>query len=231
MLAVIAILATAMAPAIVQRILDQRVEATRDEERLIYEAIAGRQDQPGNFGFTGDIGRFPQSFAELTQPQGLPLYTTATQGNVGVGWRGPYINTGDTADDYLNDAFGHPYTGSSLGQVRSAGPDGIAGNADDIVYPPSAPTATGRLLVTVKTSSGNKTQTDPSGYGVVLYFATNGTETSISDATSPFAFENVPIGLHCVQVVKQSNPQAGSIVAQQTISIYGGRTTTVELWF
>lgn len=231
-IAVIAILATALTPAIVQRIMDTRIDATRDEERSLYEAMVGRPDQPGNFGFVGDIGRLPQSFSELVQPAGWPLYTTATHGRVGIGWRGPYVNIGNSPNDYLTDAFGRPYTGASSGQIRSAGPDGIAGTTDDIVYPPNPPVTVGRVMVAVKTMSGNNIVVDPAGYDVTLYYSNGGVEAALSDSTSPFVFDNVPMGLHAVQVTKRTNPQSGSVVAQQTITSRGnGQTTTVELWF
>ena len=104
-------------------------------------AARGMVGKPGDgrFGFVGDIGRLPASFQELAQPGGLPAYTTSTTRGIGMGWRGPYVNIGTSANDYLTDAFGRAYTGASSGQVRSAGPDGVAGNADDIVYPPAAP--------------------------------------------------------------------------------------------
>jgi prepilin-type N-terminal cleavage/methylation domain-containing protein len=228
--AVISILAAAVTPAIVQQIMDTRVAATQTEARALYEAMMGDVTQ-NRFGFVGDIGRQPDSFQELAQPSGLPSYTTTTTRGVGIGWRGPYINTGTSNTDYLTDSFGRFYTGASSGQVRSAGPDGIANNTDDIVYPPSAGIATGDLVVTVKTIQGNKTIVDPSGYRVDLFYASNGAEASVSDSTSTFTFSNVPMGLHAVRVVKTSNPQAGSIVAEDTVVVRPGSTTSAELWF
>jgi prepilin-type N-terminal cleavage/methylation domain-containing protein len=231
-IAVLAVLAIALSPAIVQQLTNQRVDRTREEARSLYEAMVGRLDQPGNFGFAGDMGRLPQSFVDLVEPGGLPLYTTTTQGQVGIGWRGPYVNVGQSRTDYLADEFGRPYTGASAGQVRSAGPDGAAGTADDIVYPPSPPVFTGRVIVTVKTIVSNKTVVDPAGYDVTLYYSNGGTKAALSDSASPFVFDNVPMGLHHIQVIKRSNPQAGSIVARETVLTRGsGGTTPAELWF
>lgn len=228
-IAVLGIIATALTPAIVQRIMDTRIDTTREEERSLYEAMIGRSDQPGNFGFVGDLGRLPTSFTELVQSTGMPVYTTATQGNVGMGWRGPYVNVGNSAADYLTDAWGRAYTGASTGQVHSAGPDGTAGNSDDIVYPPSALVITGRVIVTVKTMQGNKIVVDPSGYSVALYYSNSGVQATLTDAASTFVFDNVPMGLHRIQVIKISN---GAIQAQETITSQGkGVTTTVEEWF
>lgn len=231
-IAVLAVLATALAPVIVQRLTDQRIDGTRDEARSLYEGMVGRADQPGNFGYVGDMGRLPNTFAALVQPGGLPLYTTNTPGQVGMGWRGPYVNVGRSQTDYLSDEFGRPYTGASGGQVRSAGPDGAAGTADDVVYPPLPPVFIGRVIVSVKTIVSNKTVVDPAGYDVTLYYSNGGTQASLSDSASPFVFDNVPMGLHHIQVIKRGNPQNGSIVARETVLTQGsGRTTPVELWF
>jgi len=229
-LAVIGILAAAISPAVVQRIMDGRIEATRVEAQALHEAIVGKGSE-NRFGFVGDIGRLPTSFQELAQVGGLPVYTTSSFRNIGMGWRGPYVNTGVTANDYLTDAFGRPYTGASSGQVRSAGPDGVSGNADDIVHPPAAPMIAGNVTVTVKTMQGAKTIVDPSGYRVELFYASSGAQASLTDTTAPFSFSNVPMGLHAVRVVKTANPNAGSVVSQDTITVRPGSTTASELWF
>jgi general secretion pathway protein G len=229
-MAVIGILAAAIAPSVLQRVVDGRVDATRAEAQTLYEAMAGK---PGDnrFGFVGDIGRLPNSFQELAQAGGLPPFTTATFRNIGMGWRGPYMNTGVTADDYLTDAFGRPYTGASAGQVRSAGSDGVSGNADDIVYPPALSAIRGSVVVTVKTVVNRKTIVDPSGYRVELTYANGGVEASLADTAAPFSFSNVPMGLHGLRVVKTANPNAGAVVSQDTITVRPGATTAAELWF
>ena len=78
----------------------------------------------------------------------------------------PVREAGASANDYLTDSFGRNYTGVSTGQIRSAGPDGIANNSDDIVYPPSVPVLLGDVTVAVKTITGGKTVVDPTGYRV-----------------------------------------------------------------
>lgn len=229
-IAVIGILVAAVTPSVVQRIMDGRIDETRVEAQSLYDGMVGKPSD-GSFGFVGDLGRLPSSFSELAQRGGLPAYTTNTTRGVGMGWRGPYVNIGTSANDYLTDAFGRAYTGASSGQVRSAGPDGIAGNADDIVYPPSAPIIGGTVTATVKTISGGKTLVDPAGYRVDLFYANGGTETSLADAAAPFSFSNVTMGVHAIRVVKTVNPQAGSIVAQDTIVVRPSSTTAAELWF
>jgi general secretion pathway protein G len=230
-LSVLAILAAVVTPSFVQEIGQTRIDATREETRVLHEAMVGPSTGETRFGFVGDIGRLPNSFQELAQQSGLPAYTTSTVRSVGMGWRGPYVNTGTSATDYLNDSFGRAYTGAPSGQVRSAGPDGVANNADDIVYPPLAPTVVGSVTVTVKRIQGGKTIVDPAGYRVDLYYASNGAQSSVSDTSAPFTFANVPIGLHAVRVVKTSNPKAGSIVGEDTIVVRAVSTTAIEIWF
>jgi len=228
---VLAILAAAVAPMFVQEIGQARVQATEAEARVLYEAMVGPSTGETRFGFVGDIGRLPSTFQELVQQGTLPAYTTATERSIGMGWRGPYVNVGTAPTDYLNDGFGRPYTGSSTGQVRSAGVDGVANTADDIVYPPTPPAITGSVAVTVKTMQGQKIIVDPAGYRVELFYANNGSQTSVSAESAPFNFSNIPMGLHAVRVVKTSNPFAGSVVAQDTVIVRPGSTAAIELWF
>jgi general secretion pathway protein G len=229
-MAAIGLLAAAIAPPVVQRILDGRIDETRVEARILHEAMVGKAGE-NRFGFVGDIGRLPSSFQELAQASGLPAYTTTTFRNVGMGWRGPYVNTGMTATDYLTDAFGRSYTGATTGQVRSPGPDGAANTTDDIVYPSSASSISGHLVVTVKTITGGKTVVDPVGYRVELLYASSGVEALLGDAAPPFSFSNVPMGVHAIRVVKTSNPNAGSLVSQDTVTVRPAGTTAAELWF
>ena len=228
-LAILAILAAVATPMIMQRLLEARIDATREETRALYEAMVGRESDPGSFGFAGDMGQLPASFQQLVQASGLPLYTTQTARGVGMGWKGPYLNLGGSATDYLTDGFGRPYTGAPTGQVRSAGPDGIAGNADDIVYPLGPPDITGSVHVSLKTIVEKKTVNDPAGYVVDLYYSNGGTQSVVRDNNPPFRFDNVPMGLHAVQVVRTQG--GGQVVAGETISLRRGAAALLELWF
>jgi general secretion pathway protein G len=231
-LAVLTILATAITPALLQRVIDQKIETTRQEAKTIHEAIVGRSDVPGQFGFVGDMGRLPQSFEELLRPQReAVLFTAVTFRGVGMGWKGPYINVGDTKEDVLTDAFGRPYGGISTGQIRSAGPDGVMDNEDDIVYPPNLPNIRGRVMVTIKRMAAEDQSytLDPAGYEVRLYYSNNGQQAMIADNIAPFVFENIPQGIHAIEVNRLKRNQ---IVVQDTIQSFGGGATKlVELYF
>ena len=229
-LGVMAILAAAVAPAFVQEIGETRIEATQLEQRVLYEGMVGPASSETRFGFVGDIGRLPTALTELVQPGSLPSYTTNTTRKIGMGWRGPYINPGSSANDYLTDGFGRDYTLAS-GQIRSAGPDGVANTSDDLVYPPSPMPIQGNVIVTVKQEVGARVFVDPAGYRVDVFYASNGSEAMVSAAAGPFSFTNLPMGVHAVRVVKTTNPNPGTVVAQDTIVIRAGSTAAVELWF
>ena len=229
--AVIGILAAAVTPTVMNEIMDTRVNATRSEGEGLHEAMVGAPSAAGTrFGFVGDIGRLPTTLAELATQSGLPNYSTSNIRSIGMGWRGPYINSGTSTTDYQRDAFGRLFVLNS-GQVRSYGPDGIANNTDDIVYPPTAPIVTGTVAITVKTISGGKTVVDPSNYRVDLYYANAGSEAVVSDANAPFTFTNVPMGLHAARVIKTNNPNSGSTMVEDTVVVRPGTTNAAELWF
>jgi hypothetical protein len=228
--AVLAILATAITPMILQQIVDAKMETTRKEAKLLHEAVLGRPDVPGSFGFFGDMGRYPSSLKELVKPAtGTPFFTTVTFRNVGMGWKGPYINTGDSKDDALIDAFGREYVQTNIGQVRSAGPNGIFDDDDDILYPPNPAQPFGRVMVTVKRldAVGTGYTVDPVGYTVRLFYSKNGVEGYIDDPVAPFVFETVPQGVHAIAVMR-----GNVLVIQDTIQVFGGGTAKViELSF
>jgi general secretion pathway protein G len=228
-IAVIGILAAAIAPSVIQQVMDTRVEGTRSEARQIAEGIVGNPSL-NQFGFAGDIGRLPVSLQELAAIGSLPAYSTANVRGIGMGWRGPYVNSGSSTTDFLTDAFGRMYVLAS-GQVRSAGPDGVANTADDIVYPPSAPEITADVTVTVKTIVGGKTVVDPADYRVDLYYPSNGAQAVLGDTSPPFSFANVPVGARAIRVVRTSNPNPGSVVAEDTVVVRPTAANTAELWF
>ena len=231
-IAVLTILATAITPAILQQVVDAKIEATRKEAKALHEAMVGRADVPGSFGFVGDMGRLPVSFEELIRPQAnASLYTTATFRNVGMGGKGPYVNVGDSKDDFLTDAFNRPYEGAQTGQVRSGGPDGTMGTDDDILFPPNVPSVRGRIIVTVKRMAAEDIgyTLDPPGYEVRLFYSDNGVEQFLTDNIAPFVFENIPQGIHAIQVVRLKTDQ---VVVQDTLQSFGGGASKlVELIF
>lgn len=94
--------------------------------------VTAAQTQISTFGtaldaFEVDTGTYPRGQDGLSQLIVQPADVT--------GWRGPYLKS-----DIPLDPWGHPYTYEYPGRVnangydvRSAGPDGQVGTADDIV--------------------------------------------------------------------------------------------------
>ena len=228
-IAVIGILAAALAPSVIQQVVDARIEETREELAAIHAGMVGDPGQ-NDFGFVGHVGRLPSSLQELVAPGGLPGYTTETARAIGIGWRGPYVNIGASATDFLLDGFGRPYVLSG-GQVQSAGPDGVPGTGDDLVYPPAAPRIGGDVTVTLRRTQGNRIIVDPTGYRVDLYYPSDGRQEVLSDYDAPFSFTNVPVGPRAIQVVKVGNPDAGEILGEDTVVVRPGSTMAAELWF
>ena len=97
---------------------------------------------------------------------GLPAYATNMTRGIGMGWRGPCVNIGTTANDCLTS------------------------------YPPAAPSIRGTVTATVMTISGGKTLVDPAGSRVDLFSASGGDEASLADGAPPLGFSNVPMGVH-----------------------------------
>jgi hypothetical protein len=115
--------------------------------RLI-DGIVG-QPRDDRFGYVGDVGELPGTLADLVTPGSQAAFTQTGYG-FGVGWNGPYVSETGPGGDVTQDAWGtaFDYT-STQAQVRSAGPDRVLGNGDDLVYPAVAPPTTGLLTVTV----------------------------------------------------------------------------------
>ncbi|MDO8126379.1 MAG: hypothetical protein Q6359_04040 [Candidatus Brocadiales bacterium] len=148
-----------------------RVEETRKEMEKIQEAIFG-VPQLGYFGYMQDMGRLPMTLKQLNTQNvpGLtdqPSYSTSNTNEIGMGWRGPYVNFGFNKDDYLYDAWGNEYIYEGddpppnpldpvaegqlgKGRITSKGPDETLGTADDIMVPLARVNALGKMAVTVR---------------------------------------------------------------------------------
>ncbi|OIP34065.1 MAG: hypothetical protein AUK27_08545 [Deltaproteobacteria bacterium CG2_30_66_27] len=184
-IAVISILAAMAVPYAVKIIDQSREEATKKEMEGLHTAIMGDPKVP-TAGYLGDRGALPTNLSMLNTRGTQAGPTTGTLG-VKYGWYGPYVNAGFDAAGYLTDGWGTNYAWNSpaSGQIRSAGPDRAIGTADDLIYPPSAVIATGRLLVnlyvwrTDNTTSQYVLNPQPASFpgmavNARLYFSANG---------------------------------------------------------
>lgn len=226
-LVVVAILVGLLAPAAFQAIQSSKEETARRELERIFNAIVGDPDR-GSFGYLGDMGRLPATLSELVVQGGQPAFHTADGGtphvgNVGTGWRGPYVTGPFATADLFKDAWGQPLVYTS-GQIISTGLDGTQGTGDDIVFPVQLPVlTTGTLLVTVIVNDIPQ----PTGVTVKVYSTSNGEQgTPVTRSTptpsdgKPFRFDNVP---HGISVLEASHTASGTTVTRiLTVPITAG---------
>ncbi len=134
-----------------------------------------------------------------------------------MGWNGPYLNVGQDTTDFQVDEFGNQYDYGVVGtgQIRSKGPDGVAGTSDDIIFPPKPVTFNGSLTLTVFDNKisriPNRAPTSKT-IDVTFFYPNNGIETSktvtnTDTSTSSFLFKsdvspnpNADPGIHAVKV-------------------------------
>lgn len=167
--AIMAILATAAMPLAMKALNQQRESKTRDLVKQAYEAMYGSRagkvpNMRSDFGFDyvwipaiGTDLRFLTTLnvAQAYRGPGVPqAYAAGT--DFSWGWNGPYW-TGST--QAAAGTFGIPVDawGRALRLypgpvVRSAGADGVYGNADDLVYPLQAGIPGSSITITVKRS-------------------------------------------------------------------------------
>ena len=238
-IAVVSILAAMAVPYAVKIIDQSREEATKKEMEDLHNAIIGDPKIPTG-GFVGDVGRLPANISELNTrtagpvppPQGLP-----GGGFLGVkiGWYGPYVNAGFDPAGYRNDAWGTPYrygvAPDAAGQIRSAGPDRAFLGADDLVYPPNAVIATGRLLVNLHVwdaTAGlyrlNPATAQVTAMGVTFYYSSNGSQASVSTTlplAPPYSFNGYHAGLHAVTGTCTLTGSPGAATGQAVVYVPG----------
>lgn len=220
-IAVAATLVSLLGVVVSRAVQSSRETQTQEQVRQIFDVIMGEPTR-GSFGYLGDMGRLPTSLSELvTQGGQTAFHTTSHEGNIGYGWRGPYLTSPFTSTEIFTDGWGQTlsYTnsGGTAGQIISSGPDGTLSNADDISYPVQLPiNTTGKLLVTVIVNNIPQ----PSGLTVSVYSASNGdqgtasTQTTAASGSVPFSF-TVP---HGVSAIKVTHTQS-TITVTRTVNV------------
>jgi prepilin-type N-terminal cleavage/methylation domain-containing protein len=138
--AIIAIISGIMVPMMyrVWESSDQDLTLNRLKDLQVAMIGDSRLFQNGvrtHFGYVGDIGQLP--------PQGALADLKDDPGASVVNWKGPYLPSGYDAANYARDAWGRDIeylvTATDANgrryeaTLRSNGPDGIPGSADDIV--------------------------------------------------------------------------------------------------
>lgn len=228
-LAAFVLVAAALTPSVLRALQQARADAARAELRMLHEAMLGAAE-PQTYGFVGDMGRLPYDLNELFESGTLPLFTATDPTGVGYGWNGPYVNRGVDAQDLVLDPWGMPYDVgvAGPGQVRSAGPNGLYDDADDIVYPPSTVFPFSTLIVSVKGHSGDLVDTDPEGCTVTLAYSAEGSYATVTDDAVPFSFENTHRGLHSVSATCARH-DGGTASESAVVQVTGNEQQYVEL--
>jgi prepilin-type N-terminal cleavage/methylation domain-containing protein len=226
-IAIMAILAGAMAPLAVRTINGSRQDETLKRQQLIYQAIFGDPAAHGS-GFLSDIGRIPGgNLAELAVQGNLPPYSLQA-GNVGMGWRGPYLLEGVNGTGLPIDGWGTPMDFAG-GQIRSAGPDQLMGTiADNFYYPPAPITANNlrgsiKIEVVALDTSAAQPNFVAAGGQMTVYFAQDGAQQPPITILSPigsYTFSNLPQGIHAITVTGDPDGGGPQLSLTRTLTVF-----------
>ncbi len=121
---ILGILAVVAVPKVGNYIANAKEEATKGEMLTLKEALDGEDGYKVTVG--ADLFNYDLTYL-VTKPATVPVYNAFT----GLGWNGPYI-IDDGTESYKYDSWGNAYVVTAT-TITSNGPDGIAGNADDII--------------------------------------------------------------------------------------------------
>lgn len=141
-MAIISILAGMMAPAVWKYWESEEIATTRERMREIKKGLVGDKSLVQNgvrthYGFVGDNGELP--FHNFSASGGLSYLVSKPVGGY-PNWSGPYLSgfSSDWNKDAWGKAFRYALTKDAYGryvnaELRSAGPDGVFDNPDDVV--------------------------------------------------------------------------------------------------
>jgi general secretion pathway protein G len=216
-LGLVAILSVAGISVMTGSVDESRYDATVGELRQIRSALIGDTEaiQGGarsSFGYLGDLGALPTSTlgltALITKPAALPAFAVNTAARIGLGWNGPYLNTGGSGGAFsFSDKWGRPYvyTPGANATIVSLGADGVAGGTgmnQDITM--TIPTELQTAVVYGFLSSGGGAYNGafqaeinfPNGNGALAQ-----TLVSVAaGAQGAFQFTNIPLGPRSVTI-------------------------------
>ena len=219
LLVVLSVMIALMVPASIKIITAQKVSSTKREMENVFKSMTGNADR-NTYGFVGDLGRLPNSLAELVESQGNALYNTQTTYQVGMGWNGPY--TMKSVEDITTDGFGRTYRFNPNGEGRivSAGVDGQFGTGDDLPYPPTAYRPYGSVRIELPTSADHH---------VRLYYSDDGREQYVQAEEAPFLFDDIPFGPHAIEVLITKDEE--TIPVAEALIVLTGRSGVFHVKF
>ena len=227
-MAIMALLAGAIVPVMLNRLDQSRYTLLMEEMQTIYEASMGVPAED-YFGFVGDVGRLPDSTAELLDSTGMGL---------GTSWNGPYLSLGGNMR--LQDVYGSDYViDTDTIRVRSYGPDNRDGTEDDIIYPENALTTfSGDLEAQVLINNRLITSpaADSENVQAYLSYAVDGDPSSVAlDFSTDYAFITDPPvhqGIHVLTLVAALQSLGGQdpvTTHNEQVIILPGATTRITV--
>ena len=244
-LAVISILAAMAIPTALRIFQVTATNTTTTEMQNLKNAMIGdlTKSQSGvrtDFGYLGDVGCLPTALGDLiTKPAAVSAYAPPGAAQISAGWNGPYI-TGVATADITNDQWGNGYTYTPsacanplaaplTATFKSAGPDGVAGNSDDIDFSPIAAETTSTVSGFIKDPNGN-----PVGSSTVtINYPFNGALTTVSGTTNASGFysiSNIPFGKRSLTFASTSPKlivtSARAVTSLSTAQTFCGTTAT-----
>lgn len=192
---VVGIIASVATMNLSETVDSAQYEQTKKELDALAIAIAGdpaaySSGAQADFGYVGDVGSLPPSLTDLVTNPG---YAT---------WDGPYIEIGNSPNDYRTDAWGAAYVYTDT-LLRSTGSGSqidklIASSKADLL----ANTVSGVLTDASMAVPG---QIYKDSVTIQLLHADGAGGIKI-DSTKPsrsgaFSFNNIPVGHHMLQVI------------------------------
>jgi len=242
-LIVLSVLATASIFFTGNSLDETRYNATQKKIEEIRNAIIGNPNlkdssKRRDFGFLGDIGAIPtngQGIASLITNPGLPAFAIDTGSRIGVGWRGPYLTSQNTSEDFTKDAWGNSLVYDATASppfIKSLGSDGAAGGtsyAADLLIEFPAELRTSSVQGFLANYDGTQYEraaeviiSYPNGSGVI----TTATDTLISGDKGYFQIANIPFGIRSLSIYRGSSGSSTQTledifvtVDQETVSL------------
>lgn len=201
--AMVSILAGALAPMTLRQVTATRRERALAEMQRLLEGMVGRPASEDD-GYVGDMGGLPAALSDLNDATGHPARVVDPNDGVGYGWSGPYAPRLVPSGGSYVDPWGRPYVyDGATPQLRSAGPDRVSGNADDLVHPPVPPPLVGDLTVTViglPSGGGPPEQLEPARVDVYVASSLGGVRNeSAMGGPGPFSATGLHVGHHGVR--------------------------------
>jgi len=227
-LAIVAIMGSAITPLVVRVINNKREKATIEALKEFKRAIIGdpaivSKEVRTYFGYIGDMGSLPARIEDLYQKGAQPSFTYDTTKKTGAGWNGPYIDPSLVEnlaslklDDYGNE-FTYDtteFTDSTVGvtvsaKIASKGLDGIPGGGNDLSAYIYKTEAFSKVIGFVKDIEGNSVP----GVETKINYPSVGTlteATTTTDIDGLYQFTGIPYGNRSVTVVPKLVYAAGS---------------------